>query len=207
MMLNDIEIVKLSSEDASAVAALHISGIKTGFISSLGTEFVTALYEAIAECESGFGYVAKKDGHVLGYSCFTTDLSSLYKTVILSNGFKLVFRLARKMFSLKTIKKIFETLFYPSRISKLNLPSAEFLSMVIAEKGRGQGLASKLMQMGFDECSRRGFEKIKIFAAVDIKPINKMYKKYGFELVEQMDNHGIVSNIYVADTGVNYIGT
>jgi hypothetical protein len=34
---------------ASSVAALHISGISTGFISSLGQEFVTALYEAIAE--------------------------------------------------------------------------------------------------------------------------------------------------------------
>ena len=33
-----------------------------------------------------------------------------------------------------------------------------------------------------------------------------MYEKYGFELVGQMENHGIVSNIYIADTGKNYIG-
>ena len=31
------------------VARLHIQGIPTGFISSLGQKFVTALYESIAE--------------------------------------------------------------------------------------------------------------------------------------------------------------
>ncbi len=204
-MLEDIKIVDFSSKDASSVAALHISGIKTGFISSLGIGFVTALYEAIAECDVSFGYVAKKDGEVLGFSMFTTNLGILYKFVVLRNIFRFGFKLMWNMCSLRRIKKVFETLFYPSRIKKMNLPSAEFLSMVVAEKGRGKGLASRLMQRGFDECYRRGVEKIKIFAAAEIKPINKMYEKYGFELVGQMDNHGIISNVYVAETGKNYI--
>ena len=66
-MSNDIKIIALSAEDASAAAALHISGIGSGFISSLGIDFVTALYEAISECEFGFGYVAKKDAEVIGF--------------------------------------------------------------------------------------------------------------------------------------------
>ncbi|MGB7581128.1 MAG: hypothetical protein WBL85_01590 [Sedimentisphaerales bacterium] len=44
-----IIIKSLDMSDASQVARLHISGIATGFISLLGQEFVTALYEAIAE--------------------------------------------------------------------------------------------------------------------------------------------------------------
>ena len=39
----------ITSLDAPAVAALHIEGITTGFISSLGIDFVTALYEANAK--------------------------------------------------------------------------------------------------------------------------------------------------------------
>ena len=51
-----IIIKSLDVSDASQVARLHITGISTGFISSLGLEFVTALYEAIAESEYSFGF-------------------------------------------------------------------------------------------------------------------------------------------------------
>jgi len=39
----------LSKSDTSYIAQLHIKAIPTGFISSLGQEFVAALYEAIAK--------------------------------------------------------------------------------------------------------------------------------------------------------------
>ena len=201
----EITVTDLSTEHAAEVAALHISGIPRGFISSLGKDFMTVLYEVISTSSAGFGYVAIQHRRVIGFSCFATDLKALYKSVIWRGGIKLAFLLGLKMFSFKRIGNIIETLLYPKRIIKLNLPSAEFLSMVIAEEGRGKGLASRLMQSGFDECSRRGMKKVKIFAAVEIIPINKMYEKYGFELVGQMDNHGNISNIYVADTTKNYI--
>ena len=204
-MDESVTITELLPQHAPEVADLHISGISRGFISSLGKGFVTVLYKAISTSDDGFGYVALKDHRVIGFSSFTTNLNALYKSVIWKSGMKFAFLLALKMFSFKRIKNVFETLFYPSRIEKLNLPSAEFLSMAVAKEGRGKGLASRLMQRGFDECARRGFERIKIFAAVEIIPINKMYEKYGFELVGQMENHGVVSNIYVADTRKNYI--
>ena len=60
-------IINLQKQYASLVANLHISGIPAGFISSLGIDFVTVLYEAIAEDENSFGFVA-----------FSTNLSKLY---------------------------------------------------------------------------------------------------------------------------------
>lgn len=39
------EIVLLNKSFAGQVAQLHIDGINTGFISSLGIDFATALYE------------------------------------------------------------------------------------------------------------------------------------------------------------------
>lgn len=199
-MSDEFEIVKLLPEHAPEVAQLHISGISSGFISSLGTDFVTALYEGIAKSKSGISFVALKEGKVIGFAAFTTNLGSLYKSVIFSKGLKFIFILAWKMFSLRTIKRMFETLFYPNRIKKMELPSAEFLSMVIAEEGRGKGLASKFVKKGFAECARQGIEKLKILAAVDIKPINAMYQKYEFNLVGQLDSHGVKSNVYVVRT-------
>lgn len=200
-MIDGIEIIEMKSEHAAEAAKLHISGIPTGFISSLGIDFVTALYKAISRSDAGFGLVALQDDEVIGFSAFTTNLNALYKSVIFKSGVKFAFLLAWKMLSFRTVKKVFETLFYPRRIKKVNLPSAEFLSMVVAEKGRGKGLATALMQKGFDRCAQLGIEKVKILAAVDIKPINKMYEKYGFDLVGQIENHGVLSNIYVAETG------
>lgn len=195
----ELRITKLLPEHAPQVAQLHTIGINAGFITSLGIDFVTSLYEAMAKSKFFFGFVAEKDNKVLGFAAFTTGLSVLYKSVIISNGLKFAFILAWRMFSLNIIKKMWETLRYPGRIKKMNLPSAEFLSIVVAEQGRGRGLAKKLMRTGFDECAKRGIDKVKILAAVNYEAINKMYEKCGFRLVGQIENHGILSNIYVAE--------
>ena len=96
-------IVDIKPEHARDIASLHIQNIRTGFISSLGIDFVTALYEAIGESNSSFGFVAKENDSVLGFVAFTTNLNKLYKSVILRNGLRFAFLLADKMFSLKRI--------------------------------------------------------------------------------------------------------
>jgi len=191
---------KLESSHAEQVAKLHIEGISTGFISSLGLDFVTALYEAIAEDKNSFGFVAEEDEKVLGFIALTSNLNRLYKSVILKKGCRFALLLAGKMFSMKRIKKVFETLSYPGRIKKMELPSAELLSIVVAEEGRGKGLGTQLLQKRFQECQKRKIEKVKVLVGADNERANKLYLKCGFELVGQVDNHGVVSNIYVANT-------
>jgi L-amino acid N-acyltransferase YncA len=197
---DDIKITTLLPEHAEQVAKLHISGITKGFISSLGMDFVTALYCAIAESRYSVCLVAVQDNKVLGFAAFTTNLHDLYRSLIFKRGLRFFLMLFRRMLSLGTVKKIFETLFYPARIKKMNLPQAEFLSMAIADEARGKGLATKLVRRGFEECAKLGVKELKIFAAVDIQAINNMYKKLGFQLAGQMENHGFVSNVYVART-------
>jgi predicted ATP-grasp superfamily ATP-dependent carboligase/ribosomal protein S18 acetylase RimI-like enzyme len=200
MNANDVEIVKLSPEHAHEVAKLHISGIHTGFISSLGIDFVTFLYEAIAESESAFGFVAQKNTEVVGFVAFTTNVNVLYKSVIHKNGLKLAFVLIRKMFSPGTMRKVSETLIYPSRVKKMNLPSAELLSIAVAPKARAKGLAMELTQAGFAECTKRRIGKVKVLVGADNIAANKLYLTCRFELVTQIDSHGIMSNIYVVET-------
>jgi hypothetical protein len=78
----DIRIASLLPEHTRAVAKLHISGIKIGFISSLWVKFVTALYEAIAKSTYGYGFVALLDNKVVGFASFAMHLGSLYKSVV-----------------------------------------------------------------------------------------------------------------------------
>jgi hypothetical protein len=49
-----MEFAKLELRHVGQIAKLHIEGISTGFISSLGIDFVTALYEAIAKSKLNF---------------------------------------------------------------------------------------------------------------------------------------------------------
>jgi len=190
----------LSKSHSTQIGHLHIQGISTGFISSLGIDFVTALYEAIAQSKASFGFVAEEEGSVLGFVAFTTNINKLYKSVILKKGWRFGLLLAGRILSLQRIRRVFETLFYPSRIKKMDLPSAELLSIVVSEQAQGKGIAKQLMKKGFRECAKRGIDAVKVLVGVDNEPANKLYLKSGFELAGQIDNHGILSNIYVAKT-------
>lgn len=195
-----VQIIPLAKEHAAQAAELHIAGIGMGFISSLGPRFVTALYEGIATSPYGFGYVAVKNGQVLGFATWTTNLSKLYRSVIMKKGHRLFFTIAGKLISISTIKKVFETLFYASRTEKMDLPEAELLSIATAEAGQRQGLARKMMEAGFEECHRRGIRKLKIMAGTPLVAANKFYQKNGFEIAGRIENHGVVSNVYVVPT-------
>lgn len=191
--------IPLKTEHAHDIAALHIQSINRGFISSLGIDFVTALYEAIAHSSSSFGFAAEDNDRVLGFVAFTSDLNKLYKSIIVKKGWRFALMLAGKMLSVQRIKKVLETLFYPSRVKKMNLPSAELLSIVINPEDCRNGLATKLVQKSFKHCRQIGLDKVKVLVAADNEAANKLYLKCGFKLAGQIDNHGILSNIYEAE--------
>ncbi len=195
-----MEYVQLKVDHSRDVAKLHINGISTGFISSLGIDFVTVLYEAIAESKYSFGLVAQENGKLLGFVAFTTDLNSLYKSLMFKKGLRFAFLLAAKMVSLQRIRKVFETIFYPGRVEKMDLPKAELLSIAISDEARGRGLATQLTQCGFAECAKRGITKVKVLVAASNEPANKLYIKCGFKLAGQINNHGVISNIYIGQT-------
>jgi ribosomal protein S18 acetylase RimI-like enzyme len=197
---DDFRITSLLPEHAGTVAELHISGIKTGFISSLGVDFVTALYETIASSRFSFGLVAQRDGKIVGFVVFTADINKLYKTTILKGGLRFVFLVAGKMLSVSRIRNVFETLSYPSRISRFDVPRAELLSIVVAPEERGKGLSRELTCNGFVECQRRRIDKVKVLVGTDNKVANGLYLKCGFKNVGHLENHGVLSNVYVART-------
>jgi GNAT superfamily N-acetyltransferase len=190
-----------SREDVTDVARLHIDGISTGFISSLGINFVSSCYGAILHSKSSFGYVAVSDGEVVGFAVVTTNVRELYKAVVFRHGARLALAVAGKMLSLRRLKNALETLFYPSRVEKpnLDLPRAELLAMAVGEGCLRKGVGSELVRRSFEECSRKGIEKLKVVTGAFMEGANKFYVECGFEPVGQFENHGISSNVYVAE--------
>ncbi len=187
----------LNNSHASSVAQLHIAGIDTGFISSLGARFVTSLYEAIADSKNSFGYVACQGEEVVGFVTFTENIHSLYKSILWKKGFRFVFLLAGRLLSWGRIKRIWETLLYPSRVKADDLPAAELLSIVVSPQARGQGVASQLIEQGIAECRRRGIDRVKVLVGAELAAANRLYVKCGFEKAGEIMNHGSLSNIYL----------
>ncbi len=192
-----MQINPLLNMYAPPVALLHMQGIPTGFISSLGLDFVTALYEAIAESKSSFGLVACKGEEVVGFAAFTENINSLYKSILWKKGFKFAFLLGSRLFSWTRLKRIWETLVYPSRIQADDLPAAELLSIAVSPQARGRGIASQLIEAGIAECRKRGMDRVKVLVGANLQAANKLYLKCGFEKAGEIMNHGALSNIYL----------
>lgn len=163
------------------VARLHISGISTGFISSLGLPFVTALYEAIAGMDASFGFVCRLDTRIVGFISFTSNVNTLFKFVVRHKSILFFRILLKRVFSLSVLKKIVETLRYPNTAKRRDLPDAELLSIAVASEGRGKGIARQLIDAGFEECRKRGIEKVKVLVAQQNSSANNLYQKVGFE--------------------------
>lgn len=195
---SQIEFKDINIEHAQQVAALHIQCISTGFISSMGIDFVTSLYEAIVRSKSSFGVVAVRNEKVLGFAAFTTNINTLYKSIVWKKGLKFALLLASHMCSPTRLKRMFETLFYPARIKNKDLPSAELLSIAVAGEEQRKGLAGELIERGFRHCRKTGVDKVKVLIGADNKAGNKLYLKSGFEPAGQIINHGLPSNVYVA---------
>jgi ribosomal protein S18 acetylase RimI-like enzyme len=192
-----MQIERLKTDFVADIANLHYRGIPTGFLSSLGPKFLTALYYAIARSESAFGFVVRENERTLGFIAFTDNLNRLYQVVIKQNFFRFSLLLVCKMLDWSRIKKVLQTLLYPGKTRKLDLPTAELLAIVIDESARGRGLATQLLQVGLDECQNRNIDKVKVLVAADNQPANQLYHKFGFQLVGNILSHNIPSNLYV----------
>ena len=192
-----MEIRELKIEDVPWIAELHMKGINRGFITSLGENFVEALYEAIVAEESSFGFAAEDNGSVIGFVAFSADLQKLYKAAI-KKGLRFAVLLLPKMFSLKRLKGVFANVLYPAKNKAKNLPLVELLSVAVEENARNQQLATKLVQAGLAECVHRGIKEVRVIVESSNEMANKLYSKCGFELKHKTSSHGGASNVYVA---------
>lgn len=191
---DQIKFDKLKTEHIPEVAQLHIMGIKEGFFGSLGNKFVCCLYQAIIESDQAFGFVAIKDGEVLGFVSCVESLSSVYKHIIKKDFCKLAWAMLPKMLRWYNIKNTIATLLYPSKTRK-NLPSAEILTIVVDKHVRKMGVGRRLIEQSYDEFCKRGIKWIKVITGED-QQADEFYKTVGFKLIDHSQRRGVLLNIY-----------
>jgi ribosomal protein S18 acetylase RimI-like enzyme len=192
---DQVKFDKLRTEHIPKVAELHIMGIKEGFFGSLGNEFVCCLYQAIIESDQAFGFVAIKDGEVLGFISCAENLRGVYKHIIKKNFCKLAWAMLPKMFRWYNIKNTIAAFLYPSKTGK-ELPSAEILSIVVDSRLRRMGVGRRLIELSHDEFRRRAVKWVKVITAED-QHADEFYKTVGFKLTAHSQKRGVLLSIYV----------
>ena len=189
-----MDIRFITTEDASRIAALHVKYVNKGFVSSLGPEFVQLLYESLASSPHSFGFIAVDDGEIKGYISCADDIGKIYKLILMKHFFKLVWVLLPHLFKWKTLKDIWQTLFYPHKQSHASAV-VEILAIVVIEDCQGLGLGRKLVAQAIDKAIAHGADKIAVMVDEPL-PANVFYKHLGFEQTSQYYCHGHLANIY-----------
>jgi ribosomal protein S18 acetylase RimI-like enzyme len=191
-----LAIQPLSPPYAADAARLHMLGINTGFLSSLGESFLRQLYIAVPACPSGFGFVSLDEtGRVDGFIACAESTGTLYKQALLRRGLCMMLPLMRFCLRPAVIRRMWQTLGYPSQVSG-DLPPAEVLSIAVDSSKRGGGVGKQLMHAALDEFARRGIDRVKVAVWAENLAANRFYERCGFAMAMQRTHHGLPMNIY-----------
>ena len=201
-------LVSLAPDHAAAAARLHIAGQPGTFLTSLGPEVLTVLYEVLPQTTGGFGFAAltaEPDGQqsVVGFVAATTGTGKLF----LEMGGRQLGRFAPAL--LKRVGqqpslalRSLQTLAYPllahARTSDPR-PVAELLSIMVDPAARGQGVGAQLLTALCDACHRREVSLLDVTVDAANEGARRFYQRHGFTQQKEFQLYGRAMCLYRRD--------
>lgn len=169
--------------DAPRVARLHVEGIQTGFLSTLGDRFLRVLYRSLIAWEKATVLVADT-GRVVGFAAGVVDTGEFYRHFLRRHGVLAAVLAAPRLLRPTALRRAWETLRYAADTGT----PAELLSMAVAPSARGQGTGRKL---GGDLLQALAADApvVKVVVGSDNVPAIALYKGLGFEPVGRLEVH------------------
>lgn len=189
-------------KDYRRIAELHSSSITTGFLSTLGSDFLSELYKAIHTQNTACLLVAETENSVCGFIAGTVNTKGLYKNVLLKNWYHFIIPFARFVFNVKVILRSFETLRYGFRKDKKNasnMYSAELLSVAVDSNVRGTGIGKELVESLEAFFKEKNITQYKVVTFSKDQNANKFYISCKFKLNCQFIHHGNLLSQYVKE--------
>ena len=199
----------ITSEDIRDVVELHKQEINQGFLSSLGDKALDLLFLHAAESKTGVLLIAKDkaEGETCGFLLGSLNTGKFYKDFLLKKSFSAFICLIPKLLSPAKIRKILETLFYPTKKNMQNLPDAELLDIAISKERQGTGLAQHLFAEFSNILSKLSIEEFKITTGESLVRAQRFYETLGAKRVKTIEVHrGQKTIVYIyriVDKAVN----
>jgi ribosomal protein S18 acetylase RimI-like enzyme len=193
-----MKICLADKRDARQIAKIHRKEINQGFLSQLGENFLSKLYEAMILSKNAFVVVAKENNQVIGFVSGCPNVKYFYKNFFKKYFFPSLIALLPKLFNVSIFKKILETLKYPSKEKKQKLPEAELLTIATLKEFHGQGTAQKLFERFILEMKNRDVQEFKVVVGENLPRAITFYEKMGFEFHSPVSIHkNQASRVYV----------
>ena len=203
--MNHFEIARAdSSRDTIArIVALHRAELSGGFLSSLGEQALSVIFEFAAGSDAAILLVArnKQTSQIEGFILGCCDIGSFYKHFLRSKFLKALVYIGPQLLSMQKLLKILETLLYPVKRNKEKLPSSELLDLVVSKDCRGRGLGRILFCEFTKSLQTKGISAFKVTTGESLKGAHAFYEKLGARRSSDIVVHvGQVTRVYVYKT-------
>jgi ribosomal protein S18 acetylase RimI-like enzyme len=183
-----------------AIAQLHARHINQGFLSTLGTPFLTLLYETIDRTPGGILRTVDADGQTAGFVAGAVSTRLIFRSLlrrlpaVAMALLPIVIQPARWLRLLETIR-----LAAGSTKPDGDWPDAELLSIVIGDAHRRRGHAEALYRQLQGEFARIGIAQFRILVGGDLAGAHAFYRRMGAVAVGEVTAHkGATSIVYVS---------
>ncbi|UCF08467.1 MAG: GNAT family N-acetyltransferase [Thermoplasmata archaeon] len=191
-------IRQMEPKDVEAVSSIHSEALGIGFLSTLGEDFLSTIYEGIATSKLGVMLVYEEDSRVVGFVAGSTDTKKLFRDVY------------RKKLPYIAKKLVFKTLRRPDIIKNLLLSSqypemagdpskAELLAIAVHRDFRGAGIGRELVSALIDYFEGQGVSRFRVSVDRRLSGADAFYEKMGFELSDTVDIYDKKMDFYVYD--------
>ena len=180
------------------VAELHATSIDQGFLSSLGPQFLIALYRAIDRSSSGTLIVARDSTRVIGFVSGGSGMGPIYREM-LRDWPTLTVALAPLLLRPSKVLGILEILRRGGgRQGAGDLPAWELFSIAVVPSARGSEVAERLYQALCAHFRDQGIEAFRIVVGNSLDRARRFYIRVGAVPTATVRLHGdAVSTIYV----------
>jgi glycosyltransferase involved in cell wall biosynthesis/ribosomal protein S18 acetylase RimI-like enzyme len=182
----EIEFRPARREDVRLIARLHIDGIDTGFLPTLGVRFLTHLYRAMIE-QSGSRIIVAADAYSpIGFVAGVPDVGDFYKVFMWRHGLRAALSAIPALVKPSTWRRVWETARYDG--DHHDAP-AELLSMAVDPAYRGRGLGRRLANEFLDSLRADGIDRVKVVVAEANVVARQTYRSVGFEDLDTVEVH------------------
>lgn len=171
-----------SPDFAALLAKLHIKSFSKFFLIFLGEKFLTLMYSSYMHDASSDIEVALDGERVLGFVAYSFDTTQLYKSIIKSHFFCLVWICIKAFFRKpKYLLKIIRTFLKANKQSEES-DFIEITSVCVDKDTESKGIGSKLLQSVIKKNSNKAEFFLLNTDAVNNDRVNAFYLKNGFML-------------------------
>lgn len=193
-MSSPVHIRRAEPADSPPIAALHCLQIPWGLLSDLGEAFVATFYRTLIGSAVGFGFLAERDGRIVGFASGVVNWRRFYGEFLRRHP-ALALRMVARSLPGRRWRRLLETTRYAASAA---LPPAELVSIALVPAVRGAGVGDQLVRRVIEEFAGRRVRAIRVTAGWTNLAARRLYERMGFEIHSRAEVHrGEHAAVYV----------